>query len=281
MKTSKFPRPVKESLYAFLIFLVIVIFARHVMNDQRQEARIEALEIELAQLEARQESISNKWLQQQHTTAIAAVSDDTHHTKRQTYKTPDIQTSTKTTASPTSAPTSASTNTATTVETSASEDEQGAVETLIEKLTEPNGTRKFQTPVCLELNTVDSATLVRVPGIAAKTAATILSYRSRLGGFYSPDQLRERLTWESASRYMDEWCSVWFKADASLVQMLHINSLSFKEINKHPYISYEQTKALVNYRDKHKGIRSMEEIKKLKEFDQETIEKISHYLCFD
>lgn len=232
------------------------------MSDQKQEARIEALEIQLAQMEARLEtahtrSTDGSLMSQpeeaaptQHKPEARRQGQSTVRTNRQNHAEPATATS--------------------------------KIETLADKLTDDNRKNsKFETPVRLELNTIDSLTLIRVPGIAGRTAATILDYRQRLGGFYSPEQLREKLTWEAAQDYLDTWCNDWFIADESQMQMLRINKLSFKEINNHPYINYEQTRALVRYREKHHGIRSMNELRQLEEFDDATLEKLSHYLSFE
>ena len=50
---------------------------------------------------------------------------------------------------------------------------------------------KFRRYVSLDLNTVDSLTLLRVPGIGPSFAHRILSLRQRLGGYYTVLQLQE------------------------------------------------------------------------------------------
>lgn len=143
------------------------------------------------------------------------------------------------------------------------------------------GNEKFPSPIVCELNTIDSATLVRIPGIGAKTAAMIIRYREQLGGFYSPRQLEEKLTWDSASQQMDEWCEKWMKADSRLIKKIHVNSAEFKQLLKHPYLSYEQVKAMANYRDKHKKIEGFEAFEMMEEFTEEDIERLKPYLAFD
>ncbi len=141
-------------------------------------------------------------------------------------------------------------------------------------------TGKFQQVVKLELNTVDSATLVRVPGIAEGTARAILSYREKLGGYYSAEQLREKLTWESAQKNLDSWCNEWFWADESLILKFNINALSFKELVHHPYLSYEEVKAIVKWRDRHKKVANIADLKQLGIEDSTKLEKLLHYVEF-
>ncbi len=139
---------------------------------------------------------------------------------------------------------------------------------------------KFQEIARQELNTIDSATLVRIPGIGEGTARSILQYRRQLGGFYSPEQLREKLTWEYALPYLDIWCNDWFWADEQFVQKLKINQLSFKELLRHPYLNYEEVKALVKWRDRHGKINGVSDLEQLGVFTPEKLDKLLHYVEF-
>src|ERR1700761_4069099 len=51
--------------------------------------------------------------------------------------------------------------------------------------------RKLKTGEIIELNTADSAKLTELPGIGGGHAVQIIRYRTRLGGFYSKEQLKE------------------------------------------------------------------------------------------
>lgn len=139
---------------------------------------------------------------------------------------------------------------------------------------------KFRQVVRLELNTVDSATLVRVPGIAEGTAKAILMYREKLGGYYSPEQLREKLTWESAQKNLDAWCNEWFWADENLIRKLQINNLSFKELVRHPYLEYNEVKAIVKWRDRHEKVHNVADLEQIGIDDSTKLEKLLHYVEF-
>lgn len=140
--------------------------------------------------------------------------------------------------------------------------------------------RKFTEPHQFDLNTVDSATLVRIPGIAERTASTILQHRQRYGGFYSPRQLQEFLTWDAAQAYMEEWCTLWFTADASRIRPIDINAASVSEMQRHPYITHEQAIELIRYRTRHKRFSSAVELQQLSSFTPQQIEQLLPYLSF-
>jgi len=141
--------------------------------------------------------------------------------------------------------------------------------------------RKFTEPHLFDINTIDSLTLIRIPGIAARTASVILKYRQRYGGFYDPWQLQEFLTWDAARDYMEEWCTAWFTADASRLRAIHVNAATISELQRHPYISHEQAVEIVRYRTRHKRITAIEQFQQLPSFSAEQIQQILPYLAFD
>ena len=141
--------------------------------------------------------------------------------------------------------------------------------------------RKFTEPHLFDLNTIDSLTLIRIPGIAARTASVILKNRLRYGGFYNPRQLQEFLTWDAARDYMDEWCTVWFTTDANRLRLIHVNEATVSELQRHPYISHEQAVEIVRYRTRHKRLASIVEFQQLTTFSAEQIQQILPYLTFE
>ena len=141
--------------------------------------------------------------------------------------------------------------------------------------------RKFTESRLFDLNTIDSLTLIRIPGIASRTASVILKYRQRYGGFYDPHQLGEFLTWDAAQDYLDEWCTRWFTADASRLRTLHLNAASVSELQHHPYISHEQAVEIVRYRTRHQRISSVTELQQLTTFSAAQLQAVLPYLVFD
>ncbi len=144
-----------------------------------------------------------------------------------------------------------------------------------------NRSQKFTEPHLFELNTIDSLTLIRIPGIAARTASVILKQRQRYGGFYDANQLRDFLTWDAAQEYLDEWCTRWFSANADRIVRLPINSATISQLQRHPYISHEQAIEISQYRVRHKGFRLGTELQQLSSFAPEEITKLLPYLSFE
>ncbi len=99
----------------------------------------------------------------------------------------------------------------------------------------------------IELNSTDSMALIAIEGIGPSYAKRILKYRNILGGYSSVDQLQEVYGFP---RDLFEKVSPFFSVNADLVKKINLNKDDFKTINKHPYISYELTKAIFEWRRK-------------------------------
>lgn len=102
-------------------------------------------------------------------------------------------------------------------------------------------------PAVLELNRADSLALLRIKGIGPYYARRILAYRERLGGFCDVNQLKElNMTYfhvdSSASR---------LTADPALIRKKDLQSLSFKELLRHPYLEYEDVVLIFQARKKY------------------------------
>jgi DNA uptake protein ComE-like DNA-binding protein len=97
-----------------------------------------------------------------------------------------------------------------------------------------------------------------------------------LGGFYSIDQLKEVYGLQDSTFQLIKND---VRADASLVSKIDLNSENFKELNKHPYLSYEHVKSIFNYRRKNGPIKSMDQVKEIIG-DEAVIEKLRPYLGY-
>ena len=234
----------------------LLLFIMFYRREARMRTHIEKMEVQLEQLERQIQA------DHQRETTLRKTAEETtvaqQPSPRNSYR-----------PTPTNRPTRQPQKSTTDADTTAT----------TQKLT-PAYEGKFQNVIQIELNTVDSATLVRVPGIAGRTAQTILHYREQLGGFYSTEQLREKLTWEGAQKYLDSWCNEWFTVDEYFVQKMQINTLSFKELIKHPYLNFEEVKAICKWRERHEKVHNREELEQLGITDPAQIDKLLHYVEF-
>ncbi len=97
----------------------------------------------------------------------------------------------------------------------------------------------------LELNSADSLALIELKGVGPGYAKRILKYRSMLGGFISIEQVKEIYGMsDDLYQLIAQQCSV----NSSAIKKINVNTADFKTLNKHPYINYELTKHIFNFK---------------------------------
>jgi len=99
----------------------------------------------------------------------------------------------------------------------------------------------------IELNSADSVSLKSLNGIGSVYAKRILKYRNILGGFTNVEQLREVYGFNDEV-YNKIKSSV--SVNSTLIKKVNLNKDDFKVVNKHPYLSYELTKTIFDFRRK-------------------------------
>ncbi len=127
----------------------------------------------------------------------------------------------------------------------------------------------------LEINSADSLALDELPGIGPSFARRIIKYRQMLGGFVSADQLLEVYGMDSA-RYNGFVRLI--RIDTLKVCKLDLNRATFKELLAHPYLEYEQVKAIVRFRDKKGTLVSAGELWAAGVLADSLWDGLSHYL---
>ena len=127
----------------------------------------------------------------------------------------------------------------------------------------------------IELNEADSLALLSLSGIGPWRAHKIISYRDRLGGFYSKEQLLEISGIDSTLFHS---LSDFLTADILKIRKININNESFGKIPMHPYLNFGVCRNLINYRLQHGNFKSIAEIKKLALVDEDLYSKLANYL---
>jgi competence protein ComEA len=138
-----------------------------------------------------------------------------------------------------------------------------------------NHSPSYISPV--NINTVDSAGLLLLPGIGPVFAGRIVRYRNLLGGYVSTDQLLEVY---GLSPETIEFITPMLYTDTTDLIQIRVNTAGFRDLLRHPYLEYEGVKALVKYRDMEGSIRSLNEIIEHNLLTDTTLERIHPYLDF-
>lgn len=134
---------------------------------------------------------------------------------------------------------------------------------------------KLQEGATIDLTLADTTELKKIPGIGSYYANKIVKYRDRLGGFVSTMQLEEI---EGLPPNITRWFTL---SDKSSVKKIRINHASFKELIRHPYIDYEQTKDIVNHVRQYGPIRSLRDLRLYKEFSEKDFQRLEPYVSFN
>ncbi len=129
----------------------------------------------------------------------------------------------------------------------------------------------------LDLNHCDTADLQYIRGIGRYTAVQIVQYRERLGGFYSPVQLTD----EALRKYRLDTLLKHFTTDAKDITPLRINSCDISTLQRHPYVRYEQAKAIYNLRRKQLRLTSLDDLRALPELSDSALHRLAPYLLFE
>ena len=130
----------------------------------------------------------------------------------------------------------------------------------------------------LNLRTADTTELKMIRGIGSYRARQIVRYREQLGGFARVEQVMEangmqQLDYDSVKQY--------FSLDSVVVKQMNVNTIGVKRLSTHPYLRFEQAKAIYELRRRKIHLDSIQQLQELDCLSHETLEKIAPYLNFD
>jgi len=133
-------------------------------------------------------------------------------------------------------------------------------------------------PEPVDLNRADSMQLLRLPGIGPVFSGRIIRYRNLLGGYSCVQQLTEvyGLSRETYQRIRGA-----ILIDTAAIRRLGMNGSSFSELLRHPYLDFEDVKALVRYRNFSGSIGSLQEIRENHLLGDSTLDRMIPYMDFD
>jgi DNA uptake protein ComE-like DNA-binding protein len=130
----------------------------------------------------------------------------------------------------------------------------------------------------LEINSADSASLDRLPGIGPVLSSRIIKYRNLIGGFVSVDQLKEVYGLKEETFNM---ISTRLYADSLLIRKIKINKADYRELIRHPYFQRSEVPGILKYRELQGKITGIDVLIDNNLISPETYKKIRAYLDFD
>jgi competence ComEA-like helix-hairpin-helix protein len=132
-------------------------------------------------------------------------------------------------------------------------------------------------PQPIDINRADSVQLLPLPGIGPVYAGRIVKYRNLLGGFVQVEQLAEvyGISMETLDRIRER-----IYADTTAIRKIRLDSATFSDLLRHPYLKFENVKALVEYRDFAGTIQSPRELQDNAILPDTLLQKLIPYLNF-
>ena len=127
----------------------------------------------------------------------------------------------------------------------------------------------------IELNNCDTADLMKLSGIGSYTARQIIHYRTSLGGFYSPEQIKEI---DGISPKAIDTLLKHSTIDTTLIRRININRASVGQMRHHPYLTFDKAKAIYDLRRNAVSLKNVEDIKNIDIITDADINRLKHYL---
>ena len=137
--------------------------------------------------------------------------------------------------------------------------------------------KRVKKDTILDLNHCDTTELLLLRGIGRFTASQIVRYREQLGGFYSPIQLTD----EPLLQFHLDTLLHLFTADSSAIIPLDVNRCSTNALQRHPYLRFNQAKAIYSLRRERIRLHSLDDLRSLPELSDSDLLRLAHYLRFE
>jgi len=127
-----------------------------------------------------------------------------------------------------------------------------------------------------DINLATAEDLKTIVGIGDTRARMIINYRKKLQGYTYPYQLNE--VWNLPPEVVINLLNVFEIKNKPSIMKININTASFKEVLKTPYVDYELCKKIFDYRDEVAEIQNISELKNIEGFPINKYDRIVLYL---
>ena len=145
-------------------------------------------------------------------------------------------------------------------------------------------TSSFEKPIYnkvhkISTNDINKATqqdFETVSGVGEVLATRIIKYRNKLQGYSLSSQLYE--VWGLSKETANEVLETFKIVDKPIISKVNVNTATFKEVLKNPYIDYELCKKIFEYRDEVAELQNISELRNIKDFPLDKYDRIVIYL---
>ena len=127
-----------------------------------------------------------------------------------------------------------------------------------------------------DINLAVKEDLKTINGIGEKLSERIIKYRSKLQGFSSLKQLYE--VWGLDTEVVGKLLLVFKVINLPNIKKINVNTVSFRELLKNPYLDYELCKKIFEYKDEVAELQDISELKNIIGFPLDLYDRIVLYL---
>jgi DNA uptake protein ComE-like DNA-binding protein len=133
-------------------------------------------------------------------------------------------------------------------------------------------------PAIIDINQADTSAFISLPGIGSKLANRIVSFRDKLGGFYSVQQVGETFGLPDSTFQL---IKSRLQCAPVTIQKININTADINRLKQHPYIRWNIANAIVQYRQQHGAFRSPDDLQQIVLITQELYQKMAAYVTVE
>ncbi|TXD53677.1 MULTISPECIES: ComEA family DNA-binding protein [unclassified Polaribacter] len=127
-----------------------------------------------------------------------------------------------------------------------------------------------------DINSATAKDLQTISGIGPAFSERIIKYRSKLQGFSFNNQLYE--VWGLEKEVADKVLLVFKISQKPIIAKVNVNTVTFKELLKNPYIDYDLCSKIFKYRDEVAELQNISELKNIEGFPIDKYDQIVLYL---
>ena len=128
----------------------------------------------------------------------------------------------------------------------------------------------------IDINLAVKEDLKTINGIGEKLSERIIKYRSKLQGFSTLNQLYE--VWGLDTEVVGKLLLVFKVINLPNIKKINVNTVSFRELLKNPYLDYELCKKIFEYKDEVAELQDISELKNIIGFPLDLYDRIVLYL---
>jgi len=127
-----------------------------------------------------------------------------------------------------------------------------------------------------DLNLATLTDFLAIEGVDEDISERIVSYRTKLRGFVLTDQIYE--VWNLDRKTGDRILQTFSIQSIPKIEKININTATFKEVLKTPYIDYKLCVKIFDYRDEVAELQDISELKNIEGFPLDKYDRIVVYL---